>query len=78
VLLFLRSGQCTNEVAKKYKSSYCEKKNTCRHLVSKLEGQRRRGRPRLREDNKEYNRNVKGSLWTGFNWLRIGTSDVLL
>jgi hypothetical protein len=46
----------------------------------KSEGQRPLGRPLLRwEDNRKINRReIRWGMWTGFVWLRIGTSGGLL
>jgi hypothetical protein len=57
------------------------KKNAYRILVGKPEGKKMLGRPRRRwEDNiKIYLRErYNGMVWTGSNWLRIGTSGGLL
>jgi hypothetical protein len=53
-----------------------EKRNAYRILVRKPEGKRPLGRPRRRwEDNIRIDLKV---VWTGFIWLRIGTSGGLL
>jgi hypothetical protein len=56
-----------------------EKRNAFRVLVGKPEGQRPLGRPRHRwEDNIKINlRETEWVLWSGFIWLRIGTSGGL-
>jgi hypothetical protein len=49
-------------------------------LVGKPEGKRPLGRPRRRwVDNIKMDlREIGGVVWTGWNWLRIGTSGGLL
>jgi hypothetical protein len=59
-----------------------ETRNAYRILVRKLEGKRPLGRPRRRwVDNIKMDlREIGwvGMVWTGSNWLRIGTSGELL
>jgi hypothetical protein len=53
-----------------------EMRNACNIIVGKLEGKRHLGRPGSR-----WNGNldqILGKVWTGFIWLRIGTSGRLL
>jgi len=52
-----------------------ETRDVCRVLVRKPEGKRGLGRPRRRwEDNiSMYLQEVKCGVWTGTNWLRIGS-----
>jgi hypothetical protein len=55
-------------------------RNAYNVLVGKPEGKRPIGRPRRRwEDNiRMVLRKYGGKLWTGYIWLRIGTSGGLL
>jgi hypothetical protein len=58
-----------------------ETRNAYRILVGKPEGKRPLGRPRRRwMDNIKMDlREIRwGMVWTGSNWLRIGTSGGLL
>jgi len=52
-----------------------ERKGVYRVLVGKPEGKRPRGRLRLRWENiiKKELQEVRCGVWTGSNWLRIGT-----
>jgi hypothetical protein len=52
-----------------------EKRNACRILVGKLEGNESLGRPRRRLVD---NIKMDGVVWAGLIWLRIGTSGRLL
>jgi hypothetical protein len=55
-----------------------EKRNVYKIVVRKLEGKRPLGRCRLRwEDNTRIDLKEIGWVWTGFIWLRIGTSGRL-
>jgi hypothetical protein len=56
-----------------------EMRNAYRILVGKPEGKRPLGRPRRRwVDNIQIDLGEIGWVWTGLNWLRIGTSGGLL
>jgi hypothetical protein len=58
-----------------------EMRNAYSILVGKPKGKRPFGRPRCRwEDNirMDLKRNRVGNVWTGFIWIRIGTSGGLL
>jgi hypothetical protein len=57
-----------------------ETRNPYRILVGKPEGKRPLGRPRSRwvDDIKMDLREINGMVWTGWIWLRIGTSGGLL
>jgi hypothetical protein len=59
-----------------------EMKIACNSLVGKLEGKRQLVRPRCRwDDNTGIRIDLRGTgrkVWTGFIWLRFGTSGGLL
>jgi hypothetical protein len=56
-----------------------EKRNSCRILVGKAEGERPLGRPRRRcVDNIKIDLRQDWMAWIGLIWLRIGTSGELL
>jgi hypothetical protein len=62
-----------------YEEQMGEKRNACKLLVVKLEGKRPLGRPRrVSMDNIKMDLMLDGVVWTGFVWLRIGTSGGLL
>jgi hypothetical protein len=53
-------------------------RNAYEILVGKPEGKRPLGKPRRRwEDNTRMDLKESGKLWTGFIWLRIGTTGGL-
>jgi len=51
-----------------------EMRNSYKSLVRKPEGKRHRWEDNVRIQLRE----MGGKMWTGFMWLRIGTSDRLL
>jgi hypothetical protein len=52
-----------------------ETRNAYRILVGKAEGKRPQGKPRhMWMDNIKMDLREDGMVWTGLNWLRIGTS----
>jgi hypothetical protein len=57
-----------------------EKRNVCRLLVGKPEGQRPLGRPRRRwiDNIKMDLLEIGWVVWTGLVWLRIGTGGKVL
>jgi hypothetical protein len=56
-----------------------KKKNVCRILVGKPEGKRPLGSPRRKcVDNIKMDLGQDEVVWTGFIWLRLGTSGGLL
>jgi hypothetical protein len=55
-----------------------EMRNAYRIVVEKLEGKRSLGRSRHRLEKMRMYLRETGKLWTGFMWLRIGTSGRLL
>jgi hypothetical protein len=60
-------------------STYGEKRNACRILVGKPEGERPLGRQRRRcVNNIKPDLRENGMVWIGLIWLKIGTSGWLL
>jgi hypothetical protein len=55
-------------------------RNAYRTFVERPEGKRPLGRPRSRWEDSIiiHLREIGGKVWTGFIWLRIGTSNGLL